>query len=66
LLVTHDIEEAIYLGDQIAVLSNRPGRIKNLVNIQLPRPRDRSGSGFGDLRRQLQDELLPHDSPANY
>jgi sulfonate transport system ATP-binding protein len=66
LLVTHDIEEAINLGDQVAVMSNRPGRIKNLVDIKLQRPRDRSSTGFGDLRRQLQDELLPHDHSADH
>jgi NitT/TauT family transport system ATP-binding protein len=37
--VTHDIEEAVYLGDRIVVLSARPGRIKEEVKIELPRPR---------------------------
>jgi NitT/TauT family transport system ATP-binding protein len=37
--VTHDIEEAVYLGDRIIVLSARPGRIKEEVRIELPRPR---------------------------
>src|SRR5438477_7403547 len=37
--VTHDIEEAVYLGDRIVVLSARPGRIKEEVKIDLPRPR---------------------------
>jgi len=38
--VTHDIEEAVYLGDRIIVLSARPGRIKEEVRIDLPRPRE--------------------------
>jgi NitT/TauT family transport system ATP-binding protein len=38
--VTHDIEEAVYLGDRIVVLSARPGRIKEEVKIDLPRPRE--------------------------
>jgi NitT/TauT family transport system ATP-binding protein len=40
LLITHDIDEAIILGDRLIVLSNRPARIRLDVNIDLPRPRD--------------------------
>ncbi len=39
LLVTHDIDEAIYLGDRILVLSDRPGRVIADVRIEIPRPR---------------------------
>jgi len=39
IFVTHDIDEAIYLGDRIAVLTRRPGRIKALLDVDLPRPR---------------------------
>src|SRR5690606_24266206 len=38
--VTHDIEEAVYLGDRVVVLTARPARIKEEVEIALPRPRD--------------------------
>jgi NitT/TauT family transport system ATP-binding protein len=38
--VTHDIEEAVYLGDRVVVLTARPGRILEEVRIELPRPRD--------------------------
>jgi NitT/TauT family transport system ATP-binding protein len=38
--VTHDIEEAVYLGDRVIVLSARPGRIKEEVRIDMPRPRE--------------------------
>jgi len=38
--VTHDIEEAVYLGDRVVVLTARPGRIREEVSIDLPRPRE--------------------------
>lgn len=39
LFVTHDVDEAIYLGSRVAVLTRRPGRIKELIHVNLPRPR---------------------------
>ncbi|HZQ73288.1 MAG TPA: ABC transporter ATP-binding protein [Burkholderiales bacterium] len=40
IFVTHDIEEAVYLGDRVVVLTARPARIREEVKIELPRPRD--------------------------
>lgn len=53
LLVTHDIEEAVYLCDRVVVMSARPGRIVAEVNIALDHPRDRTAPEFIALRREL-------------
>ena len=45
-MVTHDIDEAIYLGDKVVVLSSRPGTVRKVINVDLPRNRDRSSPYF--------------------
>ena len=66
MFITHDIEEAIYLSDQIVVMSRRPGEIKFVVDVNLPKPRDaydvRSSPEFLALRssiwKALRDEII--------
>jgi sulfonate transport system ATP-binding protein len=53
IMVTHDIDEAIYLGDRVIVLSERPGRIKRQLDITTSRPRDRSGPDFVNWKREI-------------
>lgn len=60
-LVTHSIEEAILLSDRIVVLSSRPGRVKRIVDVDLPRPRNEDLPEFIALRRQLR-ELIDCES----
>jgi sulfonate transport system ATP-binding protein len=57
LLVTHDIDEALYLGDRIAVMSSRPGTIVSVHPIRIPRIRDRSDPALLHLRGSLLQEM---------
>ena len=56
--ITHSIDEAILLGDRVAVVSNRPGTIREIVDIDLPRPRLTEGEIRGDQRYgELREHL---------
>src|SRR5438876_2433247 len=57
LLVTHDIDEAIYMTDRILVMTPAPGRIDREINIDLLRPRDRTSEPFLRLRSQILEHL---------
>jgi ABC-type nitrate/sulfonate/bicarbonate transport system ATPase subunit len=57
LLVTHDIDEAIYMSDCILVMTPAPGRIDRKIKIDLPRPRDRTSEPFIRLRSQILEHL---------
>lgn len=53
--VTHSVDEAVFLSDRIIVLTARPGTIKEVINIDLTRPRDRTGAEFARIRRYVLD-----------
>jgi sulfonate transport system ATP-binding protein len=60
ILVTHDLEEAIYLADRVLVLPRQKGAAPKLIDIDLPRPRDRSDLGFVRHREALLREFGLH------
>ena len=51
--VTHNIDEAVYLSDRIAVLSPLPGSVKEIIPVSLDRPRDRTSSEFNAIRKKI-------------
>jgi NitT/TauT family transport system ATP-binding protein len=57
--ITHSIDEAITLGDRIAVISRRPGRIKEVLDVKLPRPRFdhdiKSMPEYAEIRERIWD-----------
>ena len=50
IMITHDIEEAVYLSDRIIVLDSRPCTVKEIFTINLPHPRDRASVQFEEYR----------------
>lgn len=62
LMVTHDVEEALFLADRVVVFSPRPAKAVAEVPVNLPYPRHRGQSEFVELRQQLLGHLGLHDT----
>jgi ABC-type nitrate/sulfonate/bicarbonate transport system ATPase subunit len=56
-LVTHDVDEAVFLSDRVVVLSPRPGRVVAEIDVELDGPRDVSGPEFGAVKRRALEAL---------
>lgn len=58
IIVTHDIDEAIYLSSRVVVMGKNPGVVKKIVPVDLPFPRDRTDSKFLEIRAEIMKEFL--------
>lgn len=67
IIVTHDIDEAIYLGNKVVVMTPRPGQIKNIHQIELGNPKRRAGSQFTQAREMIYKEFFEEvEIPFSY
>ena len=64
ILVTHDVDEAVLLGDRVVVMQPRPGRIRRIVDVPLARPRERNDAAFAAIRNDVLSEFAVARLPA--
>ncbi|MCX7923546.1 MAG: ABC transporter ATP-binding protein [Clostridia bacterium] len=57
ILVTHDVDEAVYLSDRIVIMTPRPGKIQEIMNVSIGRPRSRNHPDFLRLRTKILEKL---------
>jgi len=63
--VTHDIDEAIFLGDTVFVMTPRPGRLHEVIPVEIPRPRTLESLGtqrFSELKQQILELIVGHEN----
>jgi NitT/TauT family transport system ATP-binding protein len=67
LIITHNIDEAVFLADRVVVLGTRPGHIRTIVPVTIPHPRDYQAPAFRAMVQRLHDvivsEHLPEEAP---
>lgn len=67
IMITHDVEEAIFLSDKIVVMSSRPGTIRKIIPVPLARPRDRASYDFIRIKEEVLEEFHLHtEHPFSY
>jgi NitT/TauT family transport system ATP-binding protein len=64
LFVTHDVREAVCLGDRVILLSPHPGRVKEEFKVDLPRPRDPYSVGLAEVVGRITEALRRQDEPS--
>jgi NitT/TauT family transport system ATP-binding protein len=53
IFVTHSVDEAVFLSDRIVILSKRPGKVRKIIDISIPRPRDRTRPEENAIRNEV-------------
>ena len=65
IFITHDIEEAVYLGDRVAVLRGTPAKLATMFDVKLPQPREQVATrelpAFLELRHKVHDAIGGHN-----
>lgn len=61
IFVTHSIEEALLLADKVIVMTSNPGEIKQIIEVNLPRPRNRVSSSFADYYLKIRGLLQENE-----
>ncbi|MCR8659915.1 ABC transporter ATP-binding protein [Paenibacillus endoradicis] len=64
LFVTHDLDEAVFLGERVIIMNPRPGHIRSVLPIALPFPRKRSQNSFQELRAKVLREFEKVEEPT--
>lgn len=62
LMVTHDVEEAVFLSDKIIVMTHRPGSVSKIFTVETEKPRQRTSKPFVELRTKILEEVYGSDS----
>ncbi len=62
LFVTHDVDEAVFLADKIVILDRNPGRINNIIEVPLERPRQRDSKEFLEFQDKIEKHLSVWES----
>ncbi|MDG4658148.1 ABC transporter ATP-binding protein [Ectobacillus antri] len=57
ILVTHDLDESIYLANRVVIMSARPGQVSNMISIDLPYPRKKASAAFQEFRKKVLNEF---------